>query len=65
MITIVASRGNVTFLANLYAFGVIWSFVLNGIAVLVLRYSHPQGREFRVPLRISISQGRKYPLASG
>jgi amino acid transporter len=61
MITIAASRGNVTFLANLYAFGVIWSFVLNGIAVLVLRYSHPQGREFRVPLNFHIA-GKEIPV---
>jgi amino acid transporter len=55
------SRGDVTFLANLYAFGVIWSFVLNGIAVLVLRYKHPEGREFRVPLNLRISH-RELPV---
>ena len=43
IVMIIASRGDVTFLANLYAFGVIWSFVLNGIAVLVLRYTQPAG----------------------
>src|SRR6202030_3214198 len=32
---IVISRGDVTFLANLYAFGVVWSFALKGVAVLV------------------------------
>ncbi|MGH9438633.1 MAG: universal stress protein, partial [Terriglobia bacterium] len=55
------SRGDVTFLANLYAFGVIWSFALKGIAVLVLRYTHPQDREFRVPLNFHIA-GREIPL---
>ena len=50
IVTIIASRGDVTFLANLYAFGVIWSFSMKGIAVLVLRYTHPQDREYRVPL---------------
>src|SRR4029077_20358691 len=40
---------------------VIWSFVLNGIAVLVLRYSHPEGREFRVPLNFSIA-GKDVPV---
>jgi amino acid transporter len=64
MITILASRGDVTFLANLYAFGVIWSFVLNGIAVLVLRYSHPEGREFRVPLNFHVA-GREIPVGVG
>src|SRR3984893_4421692 len=55
LVMILVSRGDVTFLANLYAFGVIWSFVLNGIAVLVLRYTHPQDREFRVPLNFRIA----------
>src|SRR5438094_82379 len=35
IVTIVISRGDVTFLANLNAFGVIWSFPLNCLAVLV------------------------------
>jgi amino acid transporter len=59
--TIVISRGDVTFLANLYAFGVIWSFALKGIAVSVLRYTHPQEREFRVPLNFTIA-GREIPV---
>jgi amino acid transporter/nucleotide-binding universal stress UspA family protein len=54
IVMIVLSRGDVTFLANLYAFGVIWSFVLNGTAVLVLRYTQPQAREFKVPLNFRI-----------
>ncbi|HVB55085.1 MAG TPA: amino acid permease [Candidatus Acidoferrales bacterium] len=61
ILTILISRGDVTFLANLYAFGVIWSFALKGIAVLVLRYTHPQDREFRVPLNFHIA-GREIPL---
>src|SRR5580658_5238145 len=56
IVTIVASRGDVTFLGNLYAFGVIWSFVLNGTAVLVLRYTQPQAREFKVPLNFHIGK---------
>jgi nucleotide-binding universal stress UspA family protein len=54
IVMIILSRGDVTFLANLYAFGVIWSFVLNGTAVLVLRYTQPQAREFKVPLNFRI-----------
>ena len=61
IVTIVISRGDVTFLANLYAFGVIWSFALKGIAVLVLRYTHPQEREFRVPLNFTIA-GKEVPV---
>jgi amino acid transporter/nucleotide-binding universal stress UspA family protein len=56
IVMILLSRGDVTFLANLYAFGVIWSFVLNGTAVLVLRYTQPQGREFKVPLNFRIGK---------
>jgi len=61
IVTILISRGDVTFLANLYAFGVIWSFALKGIAVLVLRYTHPEKREFRVPLNFHIA-GKEIPL---
>ena len=61
IVMVVISRGDVTFLANLYAFGVIWSFVLNGTAVLVLRYTQPQEREFKVPLNFSVA-GREIPV---
>jgi amino acid transporter len=64
IITILASRGDVTFLGNLYAFGVIWSFSMKGIAVLVLRYTHPQDREYRVPLNPVIF-GREIPIGLG
>src|SRR5579863_5643673 len=61
IITIIASRGDVTFLANLYAFGVIWSFTMQGIAVLVIRYTHPGDREYRVPLNFHLF-GKEIPL---
>jgi amino acid transporter len=61
VITIVVSRGDVSFLANLYAFGVIWSFTLKGVAVSVLRYTHPQDREYKVPLNFHIA-GREIPV---
>ena len=56
IVMIVVSHGDVTLLANMYAFGVIWSFVLNGVAVLVLRYTQPEGREFKVPLNLRIGR---------
>jgi amino acid transporter len=62
--TIVISRGDVTFLANLYAFGVIWSFAMNGLAVLVLRYTNPGQREFQVPLNFTI-RGIQIPVGLG
>jgi amino acid transporter len=64
VITIIISRGNVTFLANLYAFGVIWSFAMKGLAVLVLRYTHPGDREYRVPLNFTVF-GVELPLGLG
>ena len=64
IITIIISRGDVTFLANLYAFGVIWSFAMKGMAVLVLRYTHPGDREYRVPLNFKVF-GVEIPLGLG
>jgi len=64
ILTILASRGDVTFLANLYAFGVIWSFALKGVSVLVLRYTHPQDRDYRVPLNFTVA-GKEVPLGLG
>jgi amino acid transporter len=61
IITIFISRGDVTFLANLYAFGVIWSFTMNGLAVLVLRYTRPGVREFQVPFNFYI-RGVQIPV---
>jgi len=49
ILTIVLSRGNVYVLAALYAFGVIWSFATKSIAVLVLRYTEPGNRAWKVP----------------
>ena len=49
LLTIVLSRGNVYQLAALYAFGVIWSFTMKAAAVLVLRFTEPGNREWKVP----------------
>ena len=64
IVTIIISRGDVTFLGNLYAFGVIWSFSMKGVAVLVLRYTHPQDREYRVPMNPVIF-GKEIPIGLG
>jgi len=52
IVTIVLSRGNVFLLGEAYAFGVIWSFTMEALAVLVLRYRSPVHREYRVPLNL-------------
>lgn len=64
ILTILISRGDVTFLANLYAFGVIWSFAMNSLAVLVLRYTRPGQREFQVPLNFTAA-GVQVPVGLG
>jgi amino acid transporter len=61
IITIVLSRGNVDTLGEAYAFGVIWSFAMKALAVLVLRYKRPEAREWKVPLNPRIA-GKEIPL---
>jgi nucleotide-binding universal stress UspA family protein len=62
LLTIVLTRGNVFTLADLYAFGVIWSFAMMALSVLVLRYTEPSRREWKVPLNIPLGKGRELPL---
>jgi amino acid transporter len=49
LLTIILSRGDVYQLAALYAFGVIWSFTMKSLAVLVLRFTEPGNRAWKVP----------------
>jgi amino acid transporter len=62
LLTIVLTRGNVFTLAGLYAFGVVWSFSMMALAVLVLRYTEPAKREWKVPGNIPLGKGRELPL---
>src|SRR5207237_5738110 len=64
LLTILLSRGNIFVLGEAYAFGVMWSFAMKCLAVLVLRYKQPGKREFRVPLNFKV--GRiEIPLGLG
>ncbi len=56
LLTIVLSRGDVYQLAALYAFGVIWSFTMKSMAVLVLRFTEPGNREWKVPGNLHIGK---------
>jgi len=56
LLTILLSRGDIFVLGEAYAFGVMWSFTMKGLAVLVLRYKQPGEREFRVPLNFFIGK---------
>jgi amino acid transporter/nucleotide-binding universal stress UspA family protein len=54
LFTIVISRGNMYFLGEAYAFGVVWSFVFKALAMVVLRFKDRNPREFKVPLNLRI-----------
>src|ERR1700741_4861808 len=54
LLTIVLSGGNVYSLAALYAFGVIWSFTMKSLAVLVLLFTEPGPREWTDPGNLHI-----------
>ncbi|MGA2218838.1 MAG: APC family permease [Terracidiphilus sp.] len=56
MITIIGSRGNVITLGEAYAFGVIWSFTFNSLAMLVLRWKYHGERGWKVPPNIRIGK---------
>jgi amino acid transporter len=56
LLTIFLSLGNVYVLAALYAFGVIWSFAMKSIAVLVLRFTEPGNRAWKVPGNLHIGK---------
>jgi hypothetical protein len=64
LLTILLSRGNIFVLGEAYAFGVMWSFAMKGLAVLVLRYKQPGKREFRVPFNLMVG-GVEIPIGLG
>ncbi len=61
LFTILVSHGNVYLLGEAYAFGVIWSFTFNSLAMLVLRFQYKGERGWKVPPNITIA-GREIPL---
>ena len=56
MFTIIVTRGNVIVLGEAYAFGVIWSFTFNSLAMLVLRWKYHGERGWKVPPNIRIGK---------
>jgi amino acid transporter len=64
LLTIFLSGGNIFVLGEAYAFGVMWSFAMKGLAVLVLRYKQPGKREFRVPFNLKLF-GVEIPIGLG
>jgi amino acid transporter len=61
--TIILSRGDLYLLGEAYAFGVIWSFALKAVGVLVLRFQR-NDQEYKVPVNIHIA-GEEIPIGLG
>ncbi len=63
IITVVASQGQTYLLGEAYAFGVVWSFFLKSLSVLVLRYQR-HDQEYKFPFNIQLA-GREIPVGLG
>jgi amino acid transporter len=61
LLTILISRGDVKILGEAYAFGVVWSFAMKALAVIVLRFKQPEARAWKVPLNLRIG-GIEWPV---
>lgn len=55
ILTILGSAGDVYLLGEAYAFGVVWSFFLKSLGVLVLRFQRTD-QEYRTPLNFRIGK---------
>ncbi len=64
ILTIILSWGNIYLLGEAYAFGVIWSFTTQTLAVFMLRFKDKSPREYKVPLNLRIF-GREIPIGIG
>ena len=56
LLTILISRGDMIMLGEAYAFGVVWSFAMKSLSVLMLRYKQPGAREWKVPLNFHVGK---------
>lgn len=61
--TIILSRGDVYLLGEAYAFGVVWSFFLKSLGVLVLRYQR-HDQEYKFPFNMRVA-GVELPIGLG
>ncbi len=64
ILVVITSRGDVFLLGEAYAFGVVWSFSMNALSTLILRFKRPEEREWKVPLNPRLF-GREIPLGIG
>jgi amino acid transporter len=56
LLVIALTHGNVVIIGEAYAFGVIWSFTFNALAMLILRWKYHGERGWKVPLNIRIGK---------
>jgi amino acid transporter len=56
LFVIVVTRGDVIMIGEAYAFGVIWSFTFNALAMLVLRWKYKGERGAKVPVNLRIGK---------
>src|SRR5262245_36978367 len=63
ILTVIASRGDTYTLGEAYAFGIVWSFFLKALSVLVLRYQR-HDQEYKMPLNLKI-RGTEIPIGLG
>jgi len=61
--TILISRGDVYLLGEAYAFGVVWSFALKALGVLVLRFQR-HDQEYKFPFNLHV-RGIELPIGLG
>jgi hypothetical protein len=61
IMVIIVSQGDIFVLGEAYAFGLVWSFVMNALSTLILRFKDRSPREFKVPLNFTI-KGREIPF---
>jgi len=60
LITVALSRGQTYLLGEAYAFGIVWSFFLKALSVVVLRFQR-HDQEYKTPGNITIA-GREIPF---
>ncbi|QHS53723.1 APC family permease [Edaphobacter sp. 12200R-103] len=56
LLVIVLTHGNVLVIGEAYAFGVIWSFTFNALAMLILRWRYHGERGWKVPMNLRIGK---------
>jgi amino acid transporter len=61
IMTIFISGGDVYMLGEAYAFGVVWSFAMKSLAVVVLRFKEPDVQRWKVPLNFHV-RGVELPI---